>query len=496
MTEKNTNLRQAAMDMLQATKFRLTIHGDQVDAADGATYDLIDPATEAYLASAPAASVADVDRAVESAAKAFEPWRHLPLQTRVKYVRDAIDAIQEHSEELALLDALDSGNPIASMRIDAAIVREKIVAALDWATALRGEVVPGIPDHLHYTEYEPYGVVARITPFNHPLLVTAHSLIPLIVGNTVVVKTPDQAPLSGLRIGEILSDILPPGVFNVLSGIGPVAGDALVRHRKVRRIAFTGSVAIGQTILRSAAETGVKRVSLELGGKNALIIFPDADIPAAAAAAVRGMSFRTAGQSCASTSRLLVHESVVEEVIARVKADAESYQIGDPLDEETQMGTVISQAQYEKVLRYIELGQSQGGQLVTGGGRPNDAPEKGYYVSPTVLRNIEPDNQLAREEVFGPVLSVMTFRDEEEAIKIANDSDLGLTSSLWSGDLARAQRMARKIEAGYVWINTGPALYAGMPFGGFKNSGLERAEDIEELYSYMQVKSINVRLGS
>ncbi|GAB7007780.1 aldehyde dehydrogenase family protein [Nocardioides sp. AN3] len=490
-----TALRQAAQDQIARTQFRMTIGGRQVEAADRHTYPLVDPSTEEHLTNVPAASVADVSRAVEAADVAFQSWRQLTDRQRIDYLNAALDIVEEHGDELAMLDAINGGMAFSSIRGDAAAVCEKMRATMFRLTAMRGQVVPGLSDRLHHTVFEPYGVVARITPFNHPLYVTTQCLLPIALGNTVVAKAPDQAPLSGLRIGELVAKVLPPGVFNVISGLGAVAGDGLVRHKSVRRIAFTGSEGVGRNILRAAAETGVKHVSLELGGKNPLIIFPDADIEAASTMAVDGMNLRFNGESCCSTSRVLVHESIAEEVVARIKAGFEAIRVGDPLDESSEMGAMISRSQYEKVLRYVEIGLSDGATVVTGGGRPDGAPAKGFYVSPTVMSDVRPGSRLACEEIFGPVVSVITWRDEDEMVAIANEIDYGLVAGIWTADVSRAQRLARRLDAGYVWINTGGALYQGMPFGGFKNSGLGRENDLSELYSYMEVKSVNVALA-
>lgn len=491
-----TNLHGTARELVDGTAFKLLIDGKLVDARSHGTYETRNPYDDAVLAAVPAAEPADVDLAVRSARRAYEEsWRDLSVSEPVGYVRRVLEVIDERQEELAILDTLDGGNPITAMRGDAANVGRMVEPALGWVTGLRTEVIPGQADHLHYTVDEPYGVVARLVPYNHPLLGVSRALLPLLVGNTVVLKTPDHTPLSGLRLGELVADVLPPGVLNILSGQGPVAGDALVRHPLVRRVAFTGSPQVGMAIQRSAAESAVKHVTLELGGKNPMLVLEDADPELAGDGAVKGMNLHwTGGQSCGSTTRLLVHESLAEEVVQRVVAGAEAVRIGDPLDPEVEMGTMVSQAHYERVMGYIERARADGATLVTGGGRP-EGLDHGHFVAPTVFRDVRPDSELAQEEVFGPVLSVMTFSDEDEAVAIANGVNYGLTGSIWTPDLGHAQRLARRIEAGFVWINTTSMHYAGVPFGGVKDSGIGREEHAQELESYLQTKAVNVHLG-
>jgi acyl-CoA reductase-like NAD-dependent aldehyde dehydrogenase len=477
--------------------WRMLIGGDLVEAAGGEVAETINPSTEEVIAEVPAATARDVAAAVQAGQRAFERWRRTDVRERARRVRAVGDLLLEHEAELGALDAVDGGNPVTAMRNDVRLAVEIINLNADWALELAGRSVPATPDHLHYTVREPYGVVARLVAYNHPLMfVGARIAAPLIAGNAIVIKTPDQAPLSGLRIGELLAEELPKGLVNIISGAGPVAGDALVRHPGVRRIAFIGSVPTGRAIQRAAAESGVKTVTLELGGKNPLIVLDDADPEEAAAGAIKGMNFHwTGGQSCGSTSRLLVHESLADEVLERVCAKAADVRVGDPLDPATEMGAMVSAAQLEKVNRYIRLGRDAGARLVTGGGRPPGL-DRGYFVEPTVFAGVTPDMAIAQEEIFGPVLSVMTFRDDDEALRIANGTPYGLTASVWTRDLERAQRMARELEAGYVWINTASAHYPGLPFGGVKDSGVGREEDVGELLSYTQLKAVSIHHGS
>jgi acyl-CoA reductase-like NAD-dependent aldehyde dehydrogenase len=475
--------------------WRMLIGGELVPAAEGATYVTIDPSTEEEIVAVPAASRQDVERAVTAAVGAAEDWGRTDLRERARLVRRVADILLEHELELATLDALDGGNPVTAMRGDVRIAAEITRMFADCALELRGETIPAQAGSVHYTVREPYGVVARIVPYNHPLMFAAgRAAAPLVAGNCVVMKAPDQTPLSALRLGELLADVLPPGVLGIVTGAGTVAGDALVRHPDVRRIGFIGSVPTGRAIQRAAAESGVKHVTLELGGKNSLLVFEDADPQDAAAGAIRGMNFHwTGGQSCGSTSRLLVHESLAERVVEDVCRLAGEVRVGAPLDPRTEMGPMVSGAHRDRVLDLVEAGTREGASLLTGGVRPEGAGfDRGFFVAPTVFGGVEPGTRLAQEEAFGPILSVLTFRDEDEAVRIANGTAYGLTASIWTADVRRAHRVAHRLEAGYIWVNTASTHYWGTPFGGYKDSGIGREEGVEELLSMTQTKTVNI----
>ncbi|MFI6698627.1 aldehyde dehydrogenase family protein [Streptomyces sp. NPDC050509] len=473
----------------------LTVGGRPRLARSGRTYSVECPATEAPIAVAPDASAEDVDQAVRVASDAGASWRALNVRERGRRLRVLAEAVREHAEELALLDALDSGNPVTAMRNDVEWGAEVIDLFADFASHLGGATIPATPENLHFTRRSPFGVVARIVPFNHPVFFAASKVAaPLMAGNTVVLKPSDITPLSALRLAEIAAGVLPPGVLTTVTGNGPAASSALVRHPLIRRIGFIGSDRVGRIIQRDAAEVGVKDISLELGGKNALIVCPDADLEAAAEGIVNGMNFAwSAGQSCGSTSRVLLHASIAGEVLPLVRDRVAAIRIGSPVDPGTQMGPLASPAQYDKARQYIDVALAEGATLLHGGRRPpGEAFARGHYLQPTVFTDVRPGMRIEQEEVFGPVMSVLTFTDLDEAVAITNGVDYGLTASIWTRDVSTALSLADRVEAGYVWINGASRHFWGMPFGGIKSSGLGREESIEEMLSYTELKAVNV----
>jgi 2-formylbenzoate dehydrogenase len=473
--------------------WRLLLDGKNVPAAQGARYPTYSPSTGELLAEVPAATAEDVDAAVRAAQVGQPEWAACPARDRATTLRAMAGVLRANREELAALDAHDSGNPVAAMTKDVDHAAQMLELFADWGDQLAGQTFLSDPDHLHYSIREPFGVVARIIPYNHPIMFAASKLAaPLLAGNAVLLKAPDQTPLSALRMGELFADLLPPGTLSVLSGSGSVVGEALTSHPVIRRIAFTGSVRTGQAVLQNAARSGIKTVTLELGGKNPMVVLADADVEAAAAGAVTGMNFSaTAGQSCGSTSRLLVHRSLMADLVGRLEEHVRALRVGDPLDPQTQMGTLVTRDHLDMVSGYVRRGIDEGLRMFTGG---QQIDERGAYAVPTVFVDVPPDSPLSRDEIFGPVLVVTPFDDEQEALRLVNDTEFGLTASFWTQDVGRAHRLAASANAGYVWINTASKHFLGMPFGGVKDSGVGREESVEELHSFTQTKAVSVRL--
>ena len=470
----------------------LFIGGEWVQSRSGETITTHNPSNGDFLGEVPLAGDSDVDAAVAAAKAAFASWSALPARERAKYLVDLADTIDENADHLALMDAVDSGNAVNGMRGDMDWTADTLRYFAGLVTEIKGETMSREPGHLNLTLRQPYGVVAKINPFNHPFRFCAEKAASaLAAGNTLVIKGPEQAPLSSLRLGELCEEIFPPGVVNILTGDG-TTGSAMVRHRDVHRIAFVGSAETGRIIAREAAE-GLKEVTLELGGKNPIIIFPDADPKHAAATVVTAMNMNRQGQSCSSTSRVLVHESLRDQVRAELVSVAAAIPIGLPWLEGAEMGPLVSQQQYDRVLRYIEYGNEEGAVLLTGGGPPEDPErEKGFFVAPTVVDGVTPQMRVGSEEIFGPVMSVMTWTDFDEMIDIANGVMYGLTASIITQDFSAAMRTAERVEAGYVWINS-TGRYLGAPYGGGKQSGIGKEESFEELLSYTRVKNVNMR---
>ena len=471
----------------------LLIDGELVPAHSGQQFIVTSPYSENLIARVPDGGPHDVDRAVEAAERAFQRWRHTPAIERAALVTRLADVVEEHAHDLALLDAVDGGAPVSVMARDVETAVRFLRYFAGLALEMKGETVPASAN-LHFTERQPFGVVAKIIPFNHPIMFAVSKVAaPLVAGNTVVLKPAEATPLSALAFGELARDVLPPGVLNIVVGNGPTVPRGLVTHPAIRRIGFTGSEATGRSILRSAAASDVKNVTLELGGKNALVAFPDADPEAVARGAIAGMNFSWSGQSCGSTSRLLVHEDIADAVVEALVEQLRDHAVGNPLDPASMQGTVVNSQQYGKIIDYLEVARAEGARSVTGGGRPAHH-SVGLFVEPTILVDVTPGSRIAQEEIFGPVLSVIRWSEEDEAIRIANGVRYGLTASVYTNDIRRAHRMARALDAGYVWINGTGAHYLGLPYGGFKSSGLGREECLEELLSYTQVKAVNVLL--
>jgi betaine-aldehyde dehydrogenase len=455
---------------------------------------VISPGDGRSLGEVAEAGAEDVASAVDAAKAAWADWRKTPPLERAKLLKRCAAIVREHAAELSWLDAVDGGAPIREMARDVETAAFQLDYFAGLVLEMKGYTVPLDPARLHFTQREPLGVVVRIGAFNHPFMFTAAKIAaPLAAGNTVIVKPAEQAPLSALRLAELLDGVLPAGVLNILNG-GAECGAALCGHADVAKVALIGSVATGRAILRAAAET-IKPVGLELGGKNALIAFSDADPEAVAAGAVKGMNFTWCGQSCGSTSRVFLHEAIHDRVLALMAARAEAIRPGLPTDPAAQMGAIISKAQLDKVERYVAWGLEDGARLVAGGQRPDDpALGGGFYFLPTIFADVSPAMRIAREEIFGPVVSVFRWSDRAEMLRLVNALPVGLTASIWTGDLALAHQTAADVEAGYVWVNEAGPHYPGMPFGGWKQSGMGEEESFGELIAYTRTKAINITL--
>jgi acyl-CoA reductase-like NAD-dependent aldehyde dehydrogenase len=476
----------------------MIIDGKRCVASNDDLLDATDPATGDVVARFPNATPEDVDRAVTSARSAFDDWRRTDPAQRSAALTALAEQIAAHADELSMLDVMDNGSPIKEMRNDAgaAIAQLRYFAGL--ILQLRGDTVPGSWNRVNYVLRQPYGVCVRIIPFNHPLVFAAAKIAaPVAAGNTVIVKPSEHTSLSALRLAELIAEVFPPGVITILPGTGATTGDALVTHRDVRRIAFIGSAATGRAILRRANENRLKTVSLELGGKNPLVVFPDADIDDAVSAAVRGMNFTWQGQSCGSTSRLIVHREIYDRFVEQITARIDSLRSGLPQDEQTDVGAIVNRLQYEKVQTYIDIGKAEGARLVVGGQTLDHGEyQNGLFVRPTVFADVDPMSRLAQEEIFGPILAAMRFDNYDDALRIANGVAYGLTAGVFTNDLRTAHAFARDVEAGYVWINDVSRHTPGTPFGGIKDSGLGREEDIEELYSYTEPKNVHIKFDA
>jgi betaine-aldehyde dehydrogenase len=460
----------------------------------GREADTINPGTGESLGKVADAGAADVDAAVAAAKAAFKEWRNvLPLE-RAKMLRRIAEVLRRHAEELAMIDAVDCGNPVAEMVSDAMIAAAQTEFFAGFVTEMKGASIPMGPGVVNFSVREPRGVIGRIIPFNHPFMFCAgKSAAPIAAGNTVVLKPPEQSPLSSLRLAELIEGILPPGVFNVVPG-GKEVGAALAGHKNVAMVALIGSVPTGRAVMRAASDT-VKPVMLELGGKNALIAYPDADVDEVAGAVIAGMNFTWCGQSCGSTSRAFIHEMIYEPVLARVKEKIVHFKPGIPTDPATTMGAIVSKVQFDRVMSYIESAKQEGARLLTGGGPPKDPKlAKGFYVEPTVFADVTMQMRIGREEIFGPVLGIFKWSEEAKMLEEVNSVEYGLTASIWTNDISTAHRTAAAVEAGFVWINEVGKHFLGTPFGGFKQSGLGREECFEEMLAFTQEKNIHVKL--
>ena len=492
----NVPVKPGQVPSLNLPKHRGAYYGGAWHAPkSGREVDVINPGTGQSLGKVADCGADDIAAAVAAAKEGYEDWRNVKPLDRARMLKRLAIIVREHGEELAMIDSADCGNPYHEMVSDATVGAAQIEFYAGLVTEMKGDSIPMGPDSVDFTVREPRGVVGRIFPFNHPFMFCAgKAAAPLAAGNTVVMKPPEQAPLSSLRLAELIEGVLPPGVFNVVPGARE-AGAALASHPDVAMIALIGSVPTGRAVMKAASDT-LKPVMLELGGKNALIAYPDADPNEVGQAVVNGMNFTWCGQSCGSTSRAFIHEKIYDAVIDQVRQRITYYNPGIPTDPTTTMGAIISKTQFDRVMSYIESANKEGAELIYGGGPPADPKlANGFYIEPTVFAVTE-KNKIAREEIFGPVLSIFKWSDEAKMLGIVNSVEYGLTASIWTNDLSTAHRTAAAVQAGFVWINDVSKHFLGAPFGGYKQSGIGREECIEEMLAYTQEKNIHIKLRS
>lgn len=471
------------------------IGGKWIPSSSGKTFPSVNPATEEVICEVAEGDKEDVDLAVDAAREAFEtgPWSKMDARDRGQLMYRLADLIEEDAEELAALETLDNGKPINDARsADIPLVVDCIRYYAGWADKIEGTTIPIRGDYFCYTRREPVGVVGQIIPWNFPALMAAWKWGPaLAAGCTLIMKPAEQTPLTCLRMARLAQKAgFPDGVINVIPGYGPTAGGAIVQHPGIDKVAFTGELSTAKLIQKQAAET-MKRLTFELGGKSPNVIFADADLDAAVQGAHFALYFNQ-GQCCCAGSRLFVEEKVYDEVVDRIAERNKSTKLGDPFDPDTQQGPQVDQAQFDKILKYIDYGKKDGASCVSGGKRFGD---RGYYVEPTLFANVTDDMRIARDEIFGPVLSALKFKSDAELIRRANDTNFGLAAAVWTRDVAKAHRYAKQVRAGTIWVNCYDVFDAAAPFGGFKESGLGRELGEAGLTNYTEMKTVIVSMS-
>lgn len=493
----NTAITAKSTALKYPIRHQLFIDGRFVDAESGETLPTLNPHDNTPIVNVAMAGKADVDKAVQAAQRAFTGWSSMAAMERGRILLRLADLIDSYAEELAWLESLDTGHPIRDSRgLDVPRTAANFRYFGGMADKLQGDQIPVEAGFLNYTLREPIGVVGQIVPWNFPLMFTSWKLGPaLAAGNCVVLKPAEITPLTSLRIAELLSQAgLPDGVVNVLPGLGSVAGQCIAEHPEIGKIAFTGSTVTGQRIVQASAGN-LKKVQLELGGKGANIVFSDANLEAAVNGAAWAI-FHNQGQACIAGSRLVLHESIADEFLERFVALAKSVRLGDPLDENTEMGPLTSALHRDRVLSYVDVAREQGGKILTGGKAPGGALSQGCYVEPTIVKVKSWRDRVAQEEVFGPFLTVITFKTDEEALQIANGTEYGLGAGLWTSSIQRAHKFAREIKSGMVWINSYKRVNPASPFGGVGKSGYGREMGFEAMREYTQVKSVWVNVDA
>jgi aldehyde dehydrogenase (NAD+) len=472
---------------------QMLIGGKWVRSASGKTFETLNPATGQVICRVAEGDKADIDLAVKAARRAFEsgPWPRMNPSDRGRLLLKLADAVESHKDELAALESLDNGKPIRdSLAADLPLTIACYRYYAGWADKIHGQTIPINGPYFSYTRHEPVGVVGQIIPWNFPLLMQAWKWGPaLACGNTVVLKPAEQTPLTALRVAQLAQEVgFPDGVINVVPGFGPTAGAALSGHMDVDKIAFTGETSTGKIVMTAAAQSNLKRVSLELGGKSPNVVFADADLDAAIEGAYFGLFFNQ-GQCCCAGSRLFVEERIHDEFVERITAKARGRKVGDPFSPETEQGPQVSEEQFERVMGYINAGRKDGAKMLTGGGRAGD---RGYFIQPTVFADVKDEMTIAREEIFGPVMSILKFKDVEEVVERGNRTFYGLAAAVWTRDITKALQMANRLRAGTVWVNCFDVFDAAAPFGGFKMSGIGRELGQYALQLYTEVKTVTI----